>query len=238
MNVSAATISLIDEASAPYRAADHFAYFRARSKLRTDPAFTGILARGVLGTSQRILDLGCGQGLLAAWLLAARSRHARNRAWPAGWPAPPQPTSIRGIELKERDVRRAQCALGSQAAFELGDIIQADYGTADAIVILDVLHYIDYRAQERVLKRACSALSAGGFLLLRVGDAAGGIRFAMGKRVDQTVLLALEYKSPKLYCRSAQEWRDALADGGFVTEALPVSAGTSFANIMLIARPR
>jgi hypothetical protein len=35
-----------------------------------------------------------------------------------------------------------------------------------------------------------------------------------------------------------REWLDVLAAAGFRCTAMPMSAGTPFANIMLIARPR
>ena len=127
--------ALIDAASAPYWSTDLFAYYRARGKLRGDPAFTQILKEGLLLGAQRILDLGCGQGLLAAWLLAARSR---NDEGPHNW----------------------------------------------------------------------------------------------------TVMLTHYRRTPRVYCRSGREWQEVLAAGGFDTAAVPMSAGTPFANIMLIARPR
>ena len=239
MKACATTTALIDAASAPYRAMDLFGYFRARGKLRGDPAFTGILRKGLLVGSERILDLGCGQGLLAAWLVAARrSNDERPHLWPAEWLAAPRPTSFRGIELSRRDVQRARGALGDRAEFEVGDITKTDFGSVDAIVILDVLHYVDYQSQLRVLDRARAALAAGGILLLRVGDAGSGIRFNLGKYIDQTVLLTRHHRTPRVYCRSAGEWQKVLTDGGFQCDAMPMSAGTPFANIMLIARPR
>jgi SAM-dependent methyltransferase len=236
---SATAAALVDAASAPYRATDLFGYYRARGKLRGDPAFTGILREGLLVGSERILDLGCGQGLLAAWLVGARSSFdERPHLWPSEWLAPPRPTSFRGIELRRQDVQRARGALGNRAEFEVGDITKTDFGSVDAIVILDVLHYIDYQSQLRVLDRARAALAAGGVLLLRVGDAGGGIRFTLGKYIDQTVLLTHHHRTPKVYCRSAREWQEVLAASGFRCEARPMSAGTPFANILLIARPR
>jgi SAM-dependent methyltransferase len=239
MSLLTTTAALIDAASAPYWSTDLFAYYRARGKLRGDPAFTWILRQGLLGGSERILDLGCGQGLLASWLLAARSRNdERPQNWPSEWPAAPRPKSIRGIEVRRRDIRRARDALGQKAEFELGDITAAEFGTVDAIVILDVLHYIDYESQLCVLHRAQAALAPGGVLLLRVGDAGSGIRFTLGKYIDQTVMLTHYHKAPRVYCRALPEWLQLLDAAGFHCTALPMSAGTPFANIMLIAHPR
>lgn len=239
MSSRAATADLIDAASAPYWSTDLFAYYRARGKLRGDPAFIWILREGLLLESERILDLGCGQGLLAAWLLAARSSSdERPQSWPSDWPAAPRPKSIRGIEVRRRDIQRARDALGRKAEFELGDITAAEFGTVDAIVILDVLHYIDYESQLGVLNRAQAALAPGGVLLLRVGDAGSGIRFTLGKYIDQTVMLTNYHRAPRVYCRAMREWLAVLAAAGFHCTVMPMSAGTPFANIMLIARPR
>jgi SAM-dependent methyltransferase len=238
MSSRATTAALIDAASAPYWSTDLYAYYRARGKLRGDPAFTRILSEGLLGESERILDLGCGQGLLAAWLLAARSRSdERPQSWPSEWPAAPRPKFIRGIEVRRCDIQRARHALGQKAEFELADITQAEFGTVDAIVLLDVLHYIDYKSQLCVLNRAQTALAPGGVLLLRVSDAGSGIRFTIGKYIDQTVMLTHYHRAPRVYCRALPEWLDVLAAAGFHCMALPMSAGTPFANTLLIARP-
>ena len=239
MSLRETIAALVDTASALYRPIDPFAYYRARGKLSGDPVFTRILEEGLLAGAQRILDLGCGQGLLAAWLLTARSRnHEQPYSWPDEWSAAPCPQSIRGIELSERDVQRAHHALGDRAEFELGDITATDFGDADAVVILDVLHYIDYQSQRDVLDRVRTALATDGVLLLRVSDANSGIRFAIGKYIDQTVMLTRYHRAPRVYCRPIREWLGLLAAAGFHCEALPMSAGTPFANIMLIAHPR
>jgi SAM-dependent methyltransferase len=231
--------ALVDAASAPYRPIDLFAYYRARGKLRGDPVFAGILKEGWLLGADRILDLGCGQGLLAAWLLAARARiDEQPQSWPGDWSPTPRPTSIRGIERSEREVQRARDALGVQAEFELGDIAAAaDFGTADAVVILDVLHYIEFQAQRDVLDRVRTALAPNGVLVVRVSDAGSGVRFAIGKYIDQTVMLTCYHKAPRVYCRPIRDWLGILASAGFHSEALPMSVGTPFANILLIARP-
>jgi SAM-dependent methyltransferase len=228
---------LVSAASEPYRAAGRYAYHYARGKLAHDPVFEAILARGLLTRRARVLDLGCGQGLLAALLVAARGTWISG-AWPDHWPPPPQPSTIRGIEVVARYVERAHRALACRAEFVTGDIRTVDFGIADGIVILDVLQYLEYADQRRILERAHKALSGGGILLLRVGNAAGGIRFALGKMLDQMVVLARGGGLKGLHCRSAAEWRHLLSSTGFASEAVPMSSGTPFANVLIIANPR
>jgi hypothetical protein len=41
-----------------------------------------------------------------------------------------------------------------------------------------------------------------------------------------------------LHCRSTAEWRELLAGAGFESKELPMSVGTPFANVLIIATPR
>jgi SAM-dependent methyltransferase len=181
--------------------------------------------------------LGCGQGLLTAWLRAAARLH-QTGSWPTHWPAPPQPAVVRGIELKAREVRRAQRAFGSDAGIEVGDIRDASFGTADAVVLLDVLHYLPPAAQHDVLHRIRNALPAGGILLLRVGDAGSGFRYRITHWVDKLAMMLRGHGWITVYCRSVAAWRALLEEIGFDSEVLPMSQGTLFANVLLSARSR
>ncbi len=226
--------ALIDRASEPYRSAGAFAYNFARGKLRSDPVFRALLERGLLLDRGQILDLGCGQGLLAAWLKAALLCY-ESGSWPQGWPPAPKPRSTRGIELMIRDVERARAALGYECEISQGDIRSAEYGTTDAVVILDVLHYIGREEQLLVLKRVRAALPARGLLLLRIGDADGGLRFRYSQWVDKLIMLFRGHATLATHCRSADQWRMLLCECGFEVRATPMSQGTHFANVLLIA---
>ena len=234
MNNALLNVGLLDAASEPYRNAGRFAYYFARGKLRADPVYRAILELGLLRGRTRVLDLGCGQGLLAAWLRAAEYCYARG-TWPWGWPPAPRTLSTRGIELMARDVERARRALGSASEVLHADIRSASFGAVDAVVILDVLHYLDPQAQLEVLRRVRAALPTRGLLLLRVGDAGAGLRFRYGQWSDKLVMLLRGHSIVTQHCRSTVEWRVLLKECGFDSEAKPMSHGTPFANVLLIA---
>ncbi len=230
---------LLDQATAPYQAAGKFALNFARGKLGRDPAFANLLQRGLIPPRARVLDIGCGQGVLAALLGSLTGDSPAERAWPAGWAPPPSGAQVHGIELMPNDVARARQALdplGERVRFTLGDMCTTPFTPADAVVILDVLHYVNYDAQEDVLRRVKAALSPDGVLLLRVGDAAAGLPFKISNWVDALVLLARGHGVARLYCRTLAEWQARLKALGFAVDPIPMHEGTPFANILLVAR--
>ncbi len=228
--------SIAAAAARAYAPAGRFAERYARGKLTRDPVFAAILAQGLLADRTRLVDIGCGAGLLAALLLAARERFEQG-AWPASWPAPPRLASLRGIEVRPRAVRVAQAALGARACVIADDMRTAVIPPADAIVLLDVLHYVDGAAQTALLARCRKALDRGGMLLARVADARAGLRFLATTTADRIATLA-RGGSPRLHCRALPAWLELLAQCGFgQVETAPMSAGTPFANVLLRARP-
>lgn len=225
---------LIDRAATPYRAAGRFAWHFARGKLSGDPVFAGLLEHGLIPDQARVLDIGCGQGLLASWLLSARAMHAAGD-WPAHWPAAPTPRALHGIELMPKDVERARRTLGEAAVFTAADMCRADFGEVDAVIVLDVLHYVGIDAQNDVLRRIRDALAPRGVLVLRVGDADGGWPFRFSVWVDHVVTFVRGHRSSRLHCRPLVDWKAALAGLGFTVRSLPMNRGTPFANILLVA---
>ncbi len=229
--------ALVDAASARYQKGSRFAYHFARGKLGIDPLFIDLLRLGDMPASARFLDLGCGQAVFAAWLLAARERFEAG-LWPAGWAPPPRVESLHGLELMPRDVARAQAALASEprVRIECGDICTTEFEKVDVITIFDVLHYFGPAAQDDVLSRIRGALRPGGLLVARVGDAAGGFRFSLSRWVDQTVTFVRGHGFSPMYCRPAEEWAHALRLLGFQVRTIRTEGGPPFANTMLIAR--
>lgn len=230
-------------ASAPYRRSGRFAWHFARGKLTRDPVFRALLERGDLARAARIVDIGCGQALIAS-LLACAAEARRAGRWPAEWPATPQALQYTGVELMPRDAARAEGALrsiawpGSTLAVQCADMRQAALPACDAVVILDVLHYVDHDAQAAVLRRVHGALRAGGpggKLLLRIGDAAQQRGFRISQWVDRTVTRIRGHRVAPTWGRTLEAWIALLQQTGFAARPVPMSQGTPFANVLLVA---
>lgn len=203
-------------------------------KLRLDPVFAGLLRGGWLPQRGRLYDLGCGYGILPALISAARDSHARGQ-WP-DWPAPPQDLEIHGIELDAGRARVAREALRGVARIEQGDARSVALGSCSAIVILDVLLYMEAREQERLLAAAAAALEPGGVLLMREADAAAGLPFHVTVWAERIASVAYARPRWRLRYRSANDWSRLLESLGFTVESEPMSRGTPFANVFHAAR--
>jgi SAM-dependent methyltransferase len=236
---------LVLAASQPYRAAGTFAWRFARGKLTLDPVFQHIVSQGLIAPQARVLDIGCGQGLLASLLQAAAAQAQAGR-WPHQWGAVPLGARLYGIELMARDVQRAQAALGgvsssagnadSAAEFVVGNMLQTPLPAADVVVILDVLHYVDVDQQDMLLQRVRHVLPQGGTLLLRVGDAGSAAGFQASQWVDRIVTWLRGHRAAPQFGRTLAQWMHALQALGFEVTPQPMSRGTPFANVLLVAK--
>jgi cyclopropane fatty-acyl-phospholipid synthase-like methyltransferase len=192
------------------------------------------MARGLIAPRTRVLDVGCGQGLLAS-LVAAAAQAAQQGRWPIGWAEAPVDVRVRGIELLERDVARARHALGAGTDIVCADMRTADFAPVDTVVLLDVLHYVSIADQDAVLARARAALSLGGRLVLRVGDASARRGFRASSWVDRVVTLCRGQGFGGHAGRSIAEWQAGLEALDFAVARTPMHAGTPFANVLLVA---
>lgn len=225
---------MVDAASAPYRHAGRLAWHTARGKLSGDPVFRHVVSSGLIAPYSRVLDIGCGRGLLTG-LVSAAGLAAERGYWPIGWAEPPAGARVTGIELVERDVAQAREAHGERADFVCGDMRDVDFPASDSVVILDALHYIDIAEQDQVLSRARAALPVGGRLILRVGDAASRFGFALSQWVDRTVAAARGQRRVPRSGRTLAQWQARLQALGFEVTSVPMRRGTPFPNVLMVA---
>jgi len=233
---------LATHAAARYRAAGRSSYYFARGKLGGDPVFAVLLREGRIKDGARIVDVGCGLGILAALLMAASEHYETTPSdWPSTWTPPPRRWTLRGFDLRSNAIVAGQRALADvrdRVTLSVDDVRQIMLPECDTVVMLDVLHYIDPAAQTRLLTNAHAVLAPAGTLLLRVGDAARNWRFRFTSAVDWWVSLARQKSWPRFYCRPLAEWTSLLDGIGYSVVAQPMSQGTPFANVLLIATKR
>ena len=232
--MSARFDSILDAATLPYARAGQYPYHFARGKLRYDPVFRAILKDGLLPNEGRLIDLGCGLGVLPALLTAARNQYQAG-SWEPDWATPPQNIELHGVELLDWKVVAAKRALGDSAVIRQGDIRTCELPGCSAVIILDVLLYLNADEQRQILQRIASALQPGGTLLLREGNAAGGLRYHVTRLAEQICCLWRGQGWLALHYRNTAEWIALLEELGFSVAALPMSQGTPFANVLFCA---
>lgn len=229
------TETLLEAATRPYMSSGKYAWYFARGKLRHDPFFFWMLRSGLLPERGRLLDLGCGQGLLLALLTAARRQYVRGE-WPHGWPEPPSSFQMHGIELDRGRAETARRALGTAAEIDCCDIRHAPFPACSVVVLNGVLLYLDEAEQVRVLQKAVDALCPGGLLLLREADAGAGWRFQITQWTDRLIAANRGRFWRKLHYRAAPAWISSLEELGLTVHVQPMREGTPFSNILLIGR--
>lgn len=175
-----------------------------------------------LPASGRILDLGCGHGLLA--LTAALDGPAR---------------TVLGIDHDEARIAIAAAAVESlrNARFAVGTFDALPAGPFDAIAMIDVLHYFAPSAQEAVIRAAHGRLAPGGTLLLREVDPDGGAA-ARWNRWYERIATGVGFTRTERgehHFRSRTEWARLLETLGFEVTAERCSSAL-FADVLYVGR--
>lgn len=207
-----------------------------RGKLRYDPLFRGLLQAGLLPRRGRLVDLGCGRGILFSLLVTVT----------AGDDAAPDMELV-GFERRPDHLRAARIALAAHLrdrrpnlSLELHEADLAAPGfqvpPCDTAALLDVLHYLPPAAQERLVEGAAAAVAPGGLLLLRDADAGAGWRFRATAAAERLCAALRGHWRPGFHYRSRDAWQELLEAGGLTVESRPMSEGTPYGNVLLVAR--
>jgi len=181
-----------------------------RWKVKTDPVYDAVLER-LRGTSDRIVDVGCGAGVLAAYLRAR------------GFDAP-----IAGIDHDARKIAIARGLGLRDAEFDVGDVGGMDL--SGTIAMLDVLHYLDDAAQRSILRRAATS----NLVIIRDAVRDGSWRYR-ATYAQETFARAVRWlKAERLNFPRRETIVDAFA--GFDAEIVPLWGRTPFNNYLFVFR--
>jgi 2-polyprenyl-3-methyl-5-hydroxy-6-metoxy-1,4-benzoquinol methylase len=167
----------------------------------------------------RILDVGCGFGLFAAYFGQTQPRR-----------------SIVGVDPNERRIglaRRVAERLGLQRhSFVVGDVRDAPIdGPFDAAYVLDVMHHLPAEDQVRVLERLRDLLVPGGMLLVK--DITTEPRFGLlfTEALDR---LMVGWREPLAY-RHHREWAEMLTGLGFKVRVVRVPDILPYPHVVIAA---
>lgn len=133
-----------------YRFVEPYPRLFARFKMKFDPMFSEL--HGFIGTPKTIVDVGTGYGVPATWLL---------ELYPGA--------RLYGIEPDEKRRRIASWAVGDRGSVtaEKAPDLPVFPGKADAVLLIDMIHYLHDDELALLLSRIRKKISAKGLLLVR-----------------------------------------------------------------------
>ena len=186
------------------------------AKLRSDPLTRLLLA--LPGNFGRVLDVGCGRGQFGLYLKDLGRCEA-----------------LAGFDSDPRKIAVAVAAAGGDAHFETGDLLDLSAQRVDTVLLADVLHYLPFAEQDTVVERAAACVPHGR-ILIRELDAGSGPRGNV-TRLLEWLAKVIGYnrgRAGRNY-RPARELVAQLSAHGFGCEVQGASAGTPFANVLIVA---
>ncbi|MEZ4528518.1 MAG: MMPL family transporter [Desulfobacterales bacterium] len=191
-----------------YRNTDAYPRMFARFKLRMDPLFSEL--SGFFDAARPpeiVLDIGCGYGVPACWI-AERFPNAK----------------IIGIDPDAERIRTAAIAMGKQGEIKTGrapEIPQIPQ-PADAVLVLDILHFLTDMELELSLKRMYDTMKEEGRLIVRAVIPPENGTYS---RTWHFEALKLKIAGIKSYYRCADSLRETMRAAGFEIPFSGLSGG-------------
>lgn len=197
-------------------------YYYARIKMATDPLYVGVGA-ALAGTTEPLLDLGCGIGLLAHALRAQ------------GFAA-----DYRGVDIDAGKIDSARAASRraglDSVRFDSVDLTCGFPLHRGSVALLDIVQFLPPAAQEDLLEAAIGSLTPGAILVIRTGLARSGWRLRFTRGVDRFARLAGWMNvGPQRYPRR-EELEQRFARHGLQASFRPLHGRLPFENWLVCVR--
>jgi 2-polyprenyl-3-methyl-5-hydroxy-6-metoxy-1,4-benzoquinol methylase len=176
------------------------------------------LLASVPGNFGRVLDAGAGRGQFSLFL------HELGRA-----------SELVGYDTDTRKIALFRVAAGSMAHVEARDLLDLPEGNADTVLLIDVLHYLALSEQDELLRRVAAHVPTGR-ILIRELDASPRARSWVTRALEWIAKVSGYNRGRAArHYRPASELVRALTQLGFSCEVQGASAGTPFANVLIVA---
>ncbi|MBS0013154.1 MAG: MMPL family transporter [Desulfobacterales bacterium] len=177
-----------------YRHTEAYPRIFAAIKRRVDPMFAEL--PGFLDKPAAVLDIGCGYGITAGWLLAMDPE-----------------IRITGMDPDAERVRFARRLTADQGTFwqAAAPDLPALENPADTVLMIDMLHYLSDDEAAQTLAAAKERLDPGGRLIMR----AAVLRDAKDTFLRRVEILRLKLRKIARHDRTEAQIRDLLTSAGF-----------------------
>lgn len=172
----------------------------------------------LIPTKGIIVDLGCGDGLLANYIAISRPK-----------------TKVFGIDVNKDRIKDAKKSV-KNASFVLGNVLKKGIPQADVILIIHVLHHLESKnAQEKLLASCKLKLKKNGKLIIAEVSEKPTLKYIFSWLTDHiTVPILFEGKiyNPDVFFRSDKEWKILFKRLGFKTQQTLAHAGKPFSHVI------
>jgi 2-polyprenyl-3-methyl-5-hydroxy-6-metoxy-1,4-benzoquinol methylase len=189
-------------------------------KLKGDPIFAAATEL-LRGTTQPLLDLGCGIGLLAFYLREN------------GFASP-----ITGVDFDHQKIAKAQRVADAyyrDLQFETGDATIARAFSGN-VTIIDVLHYLDLEKQHALLAQAVAMVAPGGLCVIRATPFSDHWRFRMTQAEEWFIAKIRWMKVPAKHYLRSEEISAPFIAAGFAVEVRALWGKTVFNSYLFVCR--
>jgi 2-polyprenyl-3-methyl-5-hydroxy-6-metoxy-1,4-benzoquinol methylase len=188
------------------------------AKLRSDP-LTRLLATLPFDLGS-VLDAGAGRGQFGLFLVElGRCRE------------------LSGFDGDERKVKVAQLAASDSVHFEQRDLLALPEAEVDAVLLIDVLHYLPLLEQDDLL-RACARVARAQIVIRELDAVAGARNFVTRAGEWLTKLTGYNRGRAARHYRPASAITEQLERLGFSCNVQSASKGTPFGNVLIVATCR
>jgi 2-polyprenyl-3-methyl-5-hydroxy-6-metoxy-1,4-benzoquinol methylase len=165
----------------------------------------------------RVLDLGCGFGVMANYLALAEPAR-----------------QVIGMDLNARRIAIAQTTVGARAniQFIAANVMDTNLPPCDAVMMTDVLHHLEYEQQAQLFGRIRQLLAPNGVLLIQEVNTRPRWKYLMSLLSD--ILLYWADGLPNF--RSERDWVTLLEQHQFRNvRVLRGDSRTIFARVSYVA---
>lgn len=178
----------------------------------------------IVSKKGKIIDLGCGDGLLANYLALKSDQR-----------------QLLGVDKNLQRLKSADKGL-KNTHFITGDVLRTKIATSDSILMVHLLHHLSsFETQETIIQKSKENLKKGGQLVIVEIDRKPFLKYLLTWIVDILIFPILfegRLLDLRIYYRKSEEWKTLLEKLGFNVKIRAAHQGKPFSHIILVGTKR